>query len=200
MSKKFVDPKREVLSALIDGEASELELHRLVREFRLDESLVSSCVRYQDSGSILRGSNNALSEEDHRHLFARITEAVENEEIYSEGTKKRWSQKNLVLGGLGMAASFIIALFIGVQQENQHNAEKEAGFQTTQNDKIRGESLSIDAQVSTIYEEDQGRSSELLELDEDKQRRLRAYLNQHDQMSRMTSGKRFVNYKETQKK
>ena len=86
MIKKILDSKREALSALIDGEASELEIHKLVREFHSDESLISSCVRYQDVGSILRGNNNVLSEEDNKHLYARITKAVKNEEIYSKGS------------------------------------------------------------------------------------------------------------------
>ena len=200
MIKKILDSKREALSALIDGEASDLEIHKLVREFHSDESLISSCVRYQDVGSILRGNNNVLSEEDNKHLYARITKAVKNEEIYSKGLKSRTSRRKIVFGGLGMAASLVIAIFIGVQQQDQSDANEETGLQTTLIENIREESLSRDTQVLPTYEEDQVRPSELLELDEDKQRRLRAYLNQHAQMSRMTPGKRFVNYKETQKK
>jgi hypothetical protein len=58
----------------------------------------------------------------------------------------------------------------------------------------------LDVQTVANQSDVQPRTSELVELDEEKQRRLRAYLNQHDQMSRMNPGKQFVNYKETSKK
>jgi hypothetical protein len=58
----------------------------------------------------------------------------------------------------------------------------------------------LDVQTVANQSDVQPRTPELVELDEEKQRRLRAYLNQHDRMSRMNPGKRFVNYKETSKK
>ena len=38
--------------------------------------------------------------------------------------------------------------------------------------------------------------AELVELDEEKQRQLRAYLKQHDRMSRMDNNPQLVKYKE----
>ena len=60
MIRSTLDTKRESLSAFIDGEASEIELHRLVREFRSDESLTSSWATYQHVGSTLRPDSGAV--------------------------------------------------------------------------------------------------------------------------------------------
>ena len=68
MIRSTLDTKRESLSAFIDGEASEIELHRLVREFLSDESLTSSWATYQHVGSTLRTDSGAVSIEDHQQF------------------------------------------------------------------------------------------------------------------------------------
>ena len=96
-----------------------------------------------------------------------------------------------------MAASLVIAVFIGIQ------------VNTPQGDDVADESQAIDIQtIGSRIRQPQfvamqpNRESELIvddlelkELDEEGQRRLRAYLNQHDRMARMKSNTSLVTYK-----
>ncbi|MDE0988140.1 MAG: RseA family anti-sigma factor [Pseudomonadales bacterium] len=201
MTKSTLDTKRESLSALIDGEASEIEVHRLVREFRSDESLTSSWAMYQHIRSTLRADSGSVSIEHHQQLFARITDAIESEDSHSREIQKSASPRTIIAGSLALAASLVVAIFIGIQQPSESQPLADAGAQTSSMGTVSSnQSPVLDVQTVANQSDVQPRTPELVELDEEKQRRLRAYLNQHDQMSRMNPGKQFVNYKETSKK
>jgi|TARA_B110000240_G_scaffold149519_1_gene165546 sigma-E factor negative regulatory protein RseA len=189
------------LSALIDGEASEIEVHRLVREFRSDESLTSSWAIYQQIRSTLRADSGSVSIEHHQQLFTRITDAIESEDSHSREIRKSASPRTIIAGSLALAASMVVAIFIGIQEPSESQPLANAGAQTPSMGTVSSnQSPILDVQTVANQSDVQPRTSELVELDEEKQRRLRAYLNQHDQMSRMNPGKQFVNYKETSKK
>ena len=199
----MTDFRKESLSALIDGEASEIEVHRLVREFRSDESLGSSWAMYQHIGSTLRTDNGSVSFEHHQQLFKRITESIESEDSHSREVQKPASPRTVIAGSLALAASMVVAIFIGIQQPSGALPVADTGAQTLPGgtvSSVGNQSPVLDVQTVANQSDVQPRTSELVELDEEKQRRLRAYLNQHDQMSRMNPDKQFVNYKETQKK
>ena len=201
MTRSTLDTKRESLSALIDGEASEIEVHRLVREFRSDESLTSSWAMYQHIGSTLRTDSGAVSTEHHQRLFTRITEAIESEGSHSREVQKSASPRTVIAGSLALAASMVVAIFIGLHQQPESQPLADVGAQTSSTGTVSSiQSPVLDVHTVANQSDVQPRTPELVELDEEKQRRLRAYLNQHDQMSRMNSGKQFVNYKETSKK
>ena len=100
MTRSTLDTRTESLSALIDGEASEIEVHRLVREFRSDESLTSSWAMYQQIGSAIRADSGAVSVEHHRELFIRITDAIESEDTHSREIQKSASPM-VIIGGSG---------------------------------------------------------------------------------------------------
>ena len=201
MTRSTLDTKRESLSALIDGEASEIEVHRLVREFRSDESLTSSWAIYQQIRSTLRADSGSVSIEHHQQLFARITDAIESEDSHSREIQKSASPRTIIAGSLALAASMVVAIFIGIQEPSESQPLANAGAQTSSMGTVSSnQSPVLDVQTVANQSDVQPRTSELVELDEEKQRRLRAYLNQHDQMSRMNPGKQFVNYKETSKK
>ena len=200
MTRSTLDTKRESLSALIDGEASEIEVHRLVREFRSDESLSSSWAIYRHIGSTLRVNSGSASIEHHQQLFARITDAIESEDSHSREIQKSASPRTIIAGSLALAASMVVAIFIGIQEPSESQPLANAGAQTPSMGTVSSnQSPILDVQTVANQSDVQPRTSELVELDEEKQRRLRAYLNQHDQMSRMNPGKQFVNYKETSK-
>ena len=201
MTRSTLDTKRESLSALIDGEASEIEVHRLVREFRSDESLTSSWAIYQQIRSTLRADSASVSIEHHQQLFTRITDAIESEDSHSREIQKSASPRTIIAGSLALAASMVVAIFIGIQEPSESQPLANAGAQTPSMGTVSSnQSPILDVQTVANQSDVQPRTSELVELDEEKQRRLRAYLNQHDQMSRMNPGKQFVNYKETSKK
>lgn len=201
MTRSTLDTKRESLSALIDGEASEIEVHRLVREFRSDESLTSNWAMYQHIGSTIRADSGSVSIEHHRELFTRISDAIESEDTHSRKVQKSASRRTVIGGSLALAASMVIAILIGIQQPSEPLPLADAGVQATSMGTVSSnQSPVLDVQTVVNQSDVQPRTSELVELDEEKQRRLRAYLNQHDQMSRMNPGKQLVNYKETSKK
>jgi sigma-E factor negative regulatory protein RseA len=201
VTRSTLDTRRESLSALIDGEASEIEVHRLVREFRSDESLTSSWAMYQHIGSTLRTDSGSVSFEHHEQLFTRITDSIESEDSHSREVQKSASPRTVIAGSLALAASMVVAIFIGIQQPQESLPVADRGAQTLSTGTVSSnQSPVLDVQTVANQSDVQPRTSELVELDEEKQRRLRAYLNQHDQMSRMNPDKQFVNYKETPKK
>ena len=201
MIRSTLDTKRESLSALLDGEASEIEVHRLVRDFRSDESLKSSWAVYQNIGSTLRAGRDPASTEHHQQLFARITDAIESEDSHSRKIQKVASPRTVIAGSLALAASMLVAIFVGIQPPPESEPLADLGPRTSSTGTVSSEqSLTLDFQTVATPSQVQQRTPELVELDEEKQRRLRAYLNQHDQMSRMNSGKQFVKYKEVPRK
>jgi sigma-E factor negative regulatory protein RseA len=199
--RSTLDTKRESLSALIDGEASEIEIHRLVRDFRSDESLTLSWAAYQNISSTLRAGRGSVSTEHHQQLFIRITDAIESEDSHSIELKKAALPRTVIAGSVALAASMVVAIFIGIQPPSETVALDDAVPRATVTGTVSSnQSPALDVQTVTISSEVQQRTPELIELDEEKQRRLRAYLNQHDQMSRMSAGKQFVKFKEMPKK
>ena len=201
MIRSTLDTKRESLSALIDGEASEIEVHRLVRDFRSDESLTSSWAVYQHIGSTLRAGRCLVSSEHHQQLFTRITDAIEREDSHSREVQKAVSPRTVIAGSLALAASVVVAIFVGIQPPTESESLADAGPRAAFTGTVSSnQSPALDVQTVVIPSEVQQRTPELVELDEEKQRRLRAYLNQHDQMSRMSVGNQFVKFKETPKK
>jgi len=177
--------RKESLSALIDGEASEIEVHRLVREFRSDNSLTASWGVYQKIRTTARRDADPLSIEHHQRLFERISEAIDSEEHHDVVAPAQASSSHKVMfGSLALAASLVVAVFIGVQQPEQGTPIAEATPSPINVTPVS---------VATNNLPEQG-APELIELDEDKQRRLRAYLKQHDRMSRMNPDTQFVNY------
>ena len=201
MIRSALDTKRESLSSLIDGEASEIELHRLVRDFRSDESLTFSWAAYQHIGLTLRAGSGSVSIEHHQQLFTRITDAIESEDSHSREVQKASSPRTVIAGGLALAASLVVAIFVGIQPPLESQPLADTGPQTAYTGTVSSnQSPALDVQEVATTREAHRRTPELVELDEEKQRLLRAYLNQHDQMSRMNQGKQFVKYKETPKK
>lgn len=181
----MTEVRKESLSALIDGEASEIEVHRLVREFRSDDSLTASWGVYQKIRTTARRDADPLSIAHHHQLFERISTAIDSEDTHDAIAPEQASSSHKVMfGSLALAASLVVAVFIGVQQPEQGTPLAEAA------------PAAIDVtpvSVATNALSEQG-APELIELDEEKQRRLRAYLKQHDRMSRMNPDTQFVNY------
>lgn len=117
----------ESLSALMDNQASELELQRLLKALESDPELKSSWSRYQIASMGLKGDLPVLAASD---FAARVSAAIEAEETYSAPAKPesvqaapatanvvvmpmRWWQQ---AGRVAIAASVAGALVVGVQQ------------------------------------------------------------------------------------
>lgn len=117
----------ESLSALMDNEASELELQRLLKALDADPDLKTTWSRYQIVSAGLKGKLPGLASSD---FAARISAAVEAEQTYSQpvvdrvilepvvadnviAVPARWWQQ---VGRAAIAASVAGALVVGVQQ------------------------------------------------------------------------------------
>ena len=122
---KSQEQLRESLSALIDGEANEFEMHRVLERLGEDESLRETALGYQRIGQTIRHERNAFSGID---LSASISAAIADEpapqldstnDRQSSTVKKGGWVANL--GRLAVAASVAAATVIGVQTWNVVN-------------------------------------------------------------------------------
>ena len=167
----MTEARKEALSALIDGEASEIEVHRLAREFEGDESLTESWALYQHIRMTVRSDRSpaVLDRAQHRTLLGRISASIEAEDSHSTAPEPA-SNRGIIAGSLALAASLVVAVFIGVQQPDQATSAPGtvAGVDTH-----TGPAISA-TPVSTVERQFSSQAPELVELDEEKQRQLRA--------------------------
>lgn len=118
----------ESLSALMDNEASELELQRLLKALDADPELKFTWSRYQVASAGIKGKVPVLASND---FAARVSAAIDAEETHSQSVNittepaaisasgnvvalpSRWWQQ---AGRAAIAASVAGALIVGVQQ------------------------------------------------------------------------------------
>ena len=100
----------ESLSALADGEASDLELRRLLKASASDPDIAARWGRYQLASSVLR---NDLHRSAPQGFAERVNQALEDEPTTS---RSGWWQS---LSRVAVAASVAGALVLGVQQYPQ---------------------------------------------------------------------------------
>ncbi|MEX2489208.1 MAG: sigma-E factor negative regulatory protein [Pseudomonadales bacterium] len=194
----MTDKSKESLSALLDEEASEFEVHQLLRGFNSDESLKGSWLTYQQVRAVVRGEKS-LTSDQHRHLHTRISQAVA-----AEGLPEFGSQYGPLKGrsfvkpaaGIAVAASLVLASFFVLQTAESPeptrgmvDSERRAPTQAIPAQTVSNQMKSGSDNWATRYT---GEDVELTELDDEKQRRLREYLNQHDRMVRMNPNARMV--------
>ena len=232
------DRIKESLSAWVDGEASEIEVHQLLRQYGADEAVKQDWLAFQHARAVLRG-DSPLNQAQHLALYGNICAAIAADEPahgndFSRSTHTpgrpiaTWAKP---AGGLALAASLVVAVLLGIQQQTPSAGDVAgasnaaapvisntgpvavqtvgAGSLSDQlSDQLSGQSArpavaerfngvgNDDAQVLTAqrdnaYETIDGQL-ELKALDENKQRQLRAYLREHDQMVRMNPNTRTV--------
>ncbi|HSG59804.1 MAG TPA: RseA family anti-sigma factor [Pseudomonadales bacterium] len=102
------DKQSESLSALMDNEANELELHRLLSQSH-DPELRARWSRYHIARSALR---NDVSSFTHIDISAAVSQAVDNETLSG---KKSWVK---AIGSMAVAASVTLAILVGVRVYN----------------------------------------------------------------------------------
>lgn len=192
----MTETRKESLSALIDGEASEIEVHRLVREFRSDDGLAKSWSMYQHIRTTVRADSPALSPQHHEQLLSSISEAIEAEPVHAQpASQKQQAPLRVAAGSLAVAASLVVAVFVGFQPSGSDTTEyADAGVGTTP--ALISSPLSSPIVALPVANDSQAfaQAPDLVELDAEKQKRLRAYLNQHDRMARMNTNNQLVNF------
>ncbi len=104
----------ESMSAFIDGEASEIEVHRLLRQLPADGHAREAILKQQWVRSAARGEEK-FSEHDHSQLFTRVQADVVNEPfdesvqptlqpLPRSGDRRYWG------AGLAVAATIAVAV------------------------------------------------------------------------------------------
>lgn len=102
----------ESLSALVDGEASPLEVRRLLKagaDDSADSELNARWSRYQLAGSVMRRELEVMAPSG---FAGRISEALADEAAPAAGHRHWWQR----VGQVAVAASVAGAVLIGVQQ------------------------------------------------------------------------------------
>ena len=124
------DRLNESLSATLDGQASELEMRRVLDRLGSDDDLRDTARRYQMTGDVMRRESNQFMNVD---LSASIRERIEQEEVTHQKPEQTtvkpvgklgnvaslldnwWSS----LGRVAVAASVAFAVVVGVRNFNQ---------------------------------------------------------------------------------
>jgi len=225
---------RELLSVLMDGEASEIEVHRLLGQMKDDSPMSEVWVSYQETRRVLRRpskneteSEVQLSTSQHLALHHRISVAVSEDSVHGE-TLEEFSTSNTPVSprsrsrfvlavdparafrpavALAIAASLVVAVFVGMQINSpegisQQGNEIAGGSSAPQSNPVAVQRVSNEIPATSRLatgSEPNFDNLELKELDEEGQRRLRAYLNQHDRMARMKQNTRLVKFPQTTK-
>ncbi len=113
------DKSLEELSALMDGEASELEVRRVLGNIEQDQALCQKWARYQLVGSVLRGETQGRAGQWRSvDLSARVAQALEAEpEWKSASVQKKRFGATLVrpFANVAVAASVSAAVILGWQ-------------------------------------------------------------------------------------
>ena len=237
---------KESISALVDEEISEIEVHRLLRQYSDDDELRTTFVSYQQIRAIIK-QENYLSHAQHVVLHSNILAAIELEEapvLSSEMASASASRSvffermKLPAAGFAVAASMVVAVFVGFNVvDNPANVASQDSADVLATQSATNTSLAasstplrqttastqldsrrtgpLDAQsvsnqvamqagagsdLQSELIEDNDSLGELRELDPDKQRQLRQYLNQHDRNIRMNPYARTVDYKQPKQK
>lgn len=130
----------ESLSALMDNQASELEIQRLLKALESDPQIKTTWSRYQLASAGLKGDLPIMASSD---FAARVSAAIDAEESYSiqpqvaQVTQAEGQASNLValpsrwwqqVGRAAVAASVAGALIVGVQQYQSGAAPQSTEF------------------------------------------------------------------------
>lgn len=194
----MTDKRKELLSSLIDGEASELEVHRFLREFGGDAELTHSWSMYQHIRMVVRSRDDVASDPyKHQDLFRRISEDVAAEASHNHVFAIEPSRKKVVVGSLALAASLFVAIFVTTQANTDSGLPGVSVASTPTSVQAQGNQSLVVRSTAVSSPAASSQTSELIELDEEKQRRLRSYLNQHERMTRMDNKSQLVGFSPT---
>ena len=199
----MTDKLKESLSALIDGEASEIEVHRLLRELGTNQSLKPSWQAWMQARAVLQGENR-LPAARHAELHERISLAIAEEETWTSDNKRIALPRAFTrpMAGMAVAASLVVAVMLGVYMQQPGNPEAAVSTQTASrapSQVINAQPVALGQTMPPVQQSvvrqnpvDDGQQQDLRELNAEQQAELRAYLNAHDRMARMNPNARMV--------
>lgn len=189
----MTDKLKESISALIDGEASEIEVHRLLRQLDSDKGLKSAWMSYLQARSVIQGESS-IPVARHLELYHRISSAIDAEETFDLKTERRTPRVRAFakpITGLAVAASLAAAVMVGYYLQTPGSGAATGSPLGVGSQAIAAQPVSTAATQATQL---QARPMDMRQLDQQQRRELRAYLNMHDQMARMQPNAQMVMY------
>jgi sigma-E factor negative regulatory protein RseA len=117
----------ESVSALVDGEASEIELHRILKQLDADHTNDDQSVR--NKWSKYNSVSHAMSDLPLGgvDISQAVSSAIAEETTHSEALPVTAKSKLYSLGRFAVAASVAFVAILGVQQLNQVNPFEQSG-------------------------------------------------------------------------
>lgn len=196
--------QNESISALMDGEASEIEIHRLLRDLEKTEAMKRRFFTFQSIRQVIRSPSSgqvSLDVERHMVLFNRISAAVSEEPCHdlAAPVKRRWTRP---VAGFAVAASLLVAIGVGVNLSQEQVAGTVADQQPALQPDSRSPAVNTRPVSTAVAGADTpsglapGVPSDLYQLkepDEANLKVLREYLNRHDR-ARLGSDQQLVTY------
>ncbi|MGB1327824.1 MAG: sigma-E factor negative regulatory protein [Porticoccaceae bacterium] len=135
----------ESVSALVDGEVSELELHRILKELESEEALDSSQSNDQTISQKWSRYNLISQAMASTPLYGKDISQSVSEAIARESTHKASVLKGIFqaksLGQFAIAASVATMAIVGVQQLNNNSPLQDQGFQAADSSREASEQL-----------------------------------------------------------
>ena len=186
---------RESISALMDNEASEIEMHRVLKSIESDDEVRSTWRRYQLASFTLKRQLNDSSRVD---ISAQIAEAIALEAVPGDvpaaipvsGAQAFWGKVAKPLTSLAVAASVAFMVVFGALQIEQNGViDPQAGFADSTNvPQINTAGLPLNG-LQTVAA---GSSSP--ETLTPSQRRLRELMSKHAQQADLLRGRGVMPY------
>lgn len=196
----MTDRLKQSISALIDGEASDIEVHRLLRQWDSDGSVKPAWLGYLQVRSVVQGEHQ-LDVASHLKLHSRICTAIEAEACHALKSGHRTPVLRTFakpIAGLAVAASLAVAVMVGYYVQSP-NAPTE--LVATSSPMAVASPVAVAPQVINVQPVStapvanlQGQLPDLRQLSEQQQRELRQYLIMHDQMARMDPNSRMASF------
>lgn len=177
------DNKIESLSALMDGEADELALHRTLKDVEGSPELKQTWSRYHIGSDAIKGT---VSDFSHIDISGAVSAAIADQsfEDTEQGTNKGWLK---MVGGFSIAASVTLAVvlvarfnpLVDATGGQQFASETKVEIVTPEQAPIKGPLMIAQQQGSDLNE------AQLQQAQE----RLNSYLKQHAQDSALGQGR-----------
>ena len=206
----------DALSAVMDGQASEFELHRVLDSLQSNDALRETAMRYQRMGDALRHETNPYANVD---ISRGVMAAIDLEERVATRSHWRTERNSLIgvgafarmmeslngsFGRVAVAASVVFAVVLGTRSYNSSSVDPTALVADAGSN---GMTLSQPIQVNTPHyggsgilagyggasQQNDSISPEQIAYaqrvaDRATRERFRAYALQHAELSAMTNG------------
>jgi sigma-E factor negative regulatory protein RseA len=118
------DQLKESLSAVIDGEADEFEMRRVLDEVSNDPALRGVWERYHLVGSVMRGERNGTANSLGDRFWSRIdagegdvADDIVESTPAAQSRKPRWTQWGQRVAGVAVAAGVAAAVIVGFRED-----------------------------------------------------------------------------------